>query len=78
MLQAYESWARKPRLMALKAWTCNPWYFDQPSHQLDRSVPALGFTRVLGLHVPLGVSIIATAGWLAFWVCTHEPVGRRS
>ena len=39
---------------------------------------ALGFTRVLGLHVPLGVSIIATVGWLAFWVCTHEPVGRRS
>src|ERR1051326_1134219 len=36
----------------------------------------LGFTRVLGLHVPLGVSIIATAGWLAVWVCTHRPTDR--
>jgi len=38
----------------------------------------LGFTRVLGLHVPLGVSIIATVGWLAVWVCTHQPTGGRS
>lgn len=36
----------------------------------------LGFTRVLGLHIPLGVAIIATAGWLAVWVCTHRPTDR--
>jgi len=36
----------------------------------------LGFSRVLGLHVPLGVSIIATAGWLAVWVCTHHATDR--
>lgn len=33
----------------------------------------LGFGHVLGVHVPLGVTIIGVAGWLAVWVCTHEP-----
>lgn len=36
----------------------------------------LGFSHVLGLHVPLGVTIIGLTGWLAVWVCTHEPTDR--
>lgn len=36
----------------------------------------LGFTHVLGLHIPLGVTIIGVSGWLAVWVCTHEPADR--
>jgi hypothetical protein len=33
----------------------------------------MGFTRVLGVHVPLGVAVVAIMGWLALWVCTHQP-----
>jgi hypothetical protein len=33
----------------------------------------LGFWRILGVHIPLAVLIIATMGWLALWVCTHRP-----
>lgn len=36
----------------------------------------LGFTHVLGVHIPLGVTIIGLTGWLAVWVCTHEPSDR--
>lgn len=36
----------------------------------------LGFAHVLGVHVPLGVTIIGVTGWLAVWVCTHEPTDR--
>ena len=36
----------------------------------------LGFSHVLGLHIPLGVTIIGLTGWLAVWVCTHEPTDR--
>ncbi|WAL63877.1 hypothetical protein ORV05_23140 [Amycolatopsis cynarae] len=37
---------------------------------------ALGFRRVLGLHIPLGVTVIGLACWLALWVCTHQPQDR--
>jgi hypothetical protein len=33
----------------------------------------LGFTRSLGIHVPLGVLIIGCSGGLAFWIWTHRP-----
>jgi hypothetical protein len=36
----------------------------------------LGFNRVLGVHVPLGVAIIGVSGWLAVWMWTHRPLGR--
>jgi hypothetical protein len=36
----------------------------------------VGFWRVLGVHVPLGVAVVATMGWLAVWVCTHQPDDR--
>ncbi|MEV4316139.1 hypothetical protein [Actinocrispum sp. NPDC049592] len=36
----------------------------------------LGFVRVIGLHVPLGVALVATTGWFALWVCTHRPADR--
>jgi heme A synthase len=31
----------------------------------------MGFDRVLGVHIPLGVAIIVTLGWLAVWVLMH-------
>jgi hypothetical protein len=37
---------------------------------------ALGFSHVLGVHIPLGVTIIGLTGWLAVWVCTHQPTDR--
>jgi hypothetical protein len=37
----------------------------------------LGFTRTLGIHVPLGVLIIGLSGWLTVWMWTHRPPGRR-
>jgi hypothetical protein len=33
----------------------------------------LGFDRIIGIHIPLGVAIIATMSWLAIWLCTHQP-----
>lgn len=36
----------------------------------------LGFSHVLGVHIPLGVTIIGLTGWLAVWVCTHRPTDR--
>jgi hypothetical protein len=36
----------------------------------------LGFDRVLGVHIPLGVAIITIIGWLAVWVCRHQPSDR--
>lgn len=36
----------------------------------------LGFDRVLGIHVPLGVAIIVALVWSAVWVCGHEPTDR--
>jgi hypothetical protein len=33
----------------------------------------LGFTRTLGIHVPLGVALVALSGWLVVWVWTHHP-----
>lgn len=33
----------------------------------------LGFSRVLGIHVPLGVALIALSGWLVVWLWTHHP-----
>jgi hypothetical protein len=38
----------------------------------------LGFTRSLGIHVPLGVAFIALSGWLMFWVWSHQPAPRLS
>lgn len=38
----------------------------------------LGFTRSLGVHVPLGVAFIGLSGWLMFWVWTHQPAVRLS
>jgi len=38
----------------------------------------LGFTRSLGIHIPLGVAFIALSGWLTFWVWTHQPAPRLS
>jgi hypothetical protein len=35
----------------------------------------LGFRRTLGIHVPLGVAIIALSGWLGVWLWTHHPAG---
>ncbi|HEY0693219.1 MAG TPA: hypothetical protein VGD71_29770 [Kribbella sp.] len=34
---------------------------------------ALGFGRVLAIHIPLGVSIIVLAGWLVYWAWRPEP-----
>jgi hypothetical protein len=36
----------------------------------------MGFDRVLGVHIPLGVAIVATTAWLAVWVCGHQPGDR--
>lgn len=36
----------------------------------------LGFSRVLGIHVPLGVAIVGVSGWLAGWMWTHHPAGQ--
>lgn len=36
----------------------------------------LGFARVLGLHVPLGVAIITLSAWLAVWTWRHGPGDR--
>lgn len=36
----------------------------------------MGFDRVLGVHIPLGVAIIGTIGWLAVWVCSRQPHDR--
>jgi H+/Cl- antiporter ClcA len=36
----------------------------------------LGFNRVLGIHVPLGVAIVGVSGWLAVWMWTHRPGGQ--
>jgi hypothetical protein len=36
----------------------------------------LGFNRVLGIHIPLGVAIIAVSGGLARWMWTHRPGGQ--
>lgn len=33
----------------------------------------LGFTRVLGIHVPLGVAFVALSWWLLVWLWTHNP-----
>jgi heme A synthase len=38
----------------------------------------LGFSRTLGVHVPLGVAMIALSGWLTVWMWTHHPAGRRT
>jgi hypothetical protein len=39
----------------------------------------LGFSRDLGLHIPLGVAIIAVSGGLAVWMWTNRPTsGGRS
>jgi hypothetical protein len=32
-----------------------------------------GFNHVLGLHIPLGVTIVGCAGWLLVWVWRHGP-----
>jgi hypothetical protein len=37
----------------------------------------LGFSRTLGIHVPLGVAIIGLSGWLTAWMWTHHPEGHR-
>jgi hypothetical protein len=34
---------------------------------------ALGFGRVLAIHIPLGVSIIVLASWLVYWAWRAEP-----
>ena len=34
---------------------------------------ALGFSRNLGIHIPLGVAIIAISARLAAWMWTHRP-----
>jgi hypothetical protein len=36
----------------------------------------LGFNRILGIHVPLGVAIIVVSGWLVVWIWTHRPGGQ--
>jgi len=33
----------------------------------------LGFSRILGIHVPLGVAIIAVSARLTAWMWTHRP-----
>ncbi|GIH15971.1 hypothetical protein [Rugosimonospora africana] len=37
----------------------------------------LGFSRTLGIHVPLGVAILGLSGWLTVWMWTHHPAGKR-
>ena len=32
-----------------------------------------GFNHLLGLHIPLGVAIVALDGWLVVWVWRHGP-----
>lgn len=39
---------------------------------------ALGFTRILGIHVPLGVAIVGVSGGLAVWAWTHRPAAPRT
>jgi len=34
----------------------------------------LGFARVLGIPVPLGVAFIVLSAWLLVWLWTHGPV----
>ena len=34
---------------------------------------AIGFARFMGIHVPLGVAIVAGYGWLTGWLWTHRP-----
>jgi heme A synthase len=36
----------------------------------------LGFARILGIHVPLGVAVVAFSSWLAIWTWTHGPGDR--
>jgi hypothetical protein len=35
----------------------------------------LGFSRVLGIHIPLGVAIIGVSGWVTVWLWSHRPPG---
>jgi hypothetical protein len=36
----------------------------------------LGFVRALGLHVPLGVLVLAGSAWQFWWVWRRDPAGR--
>jgi hypothetical protein len=36
-----------------------------------------GFSRNLGLHIPLGVAIVVVTAWLLVWVWRHGPDRRR-
>jgi hypothetical protein len=38
----------------------------------------LGFTRVLGIHIPLGVAFIALGAWLTVWLWTRHPEAPRT
>lgn len=37
----------------------------------------LGFARTLTVHIPLGVTIILIAGWLAVWAWRYQPASPR-
>ncbi|WP_285648029.1 hypothetical protein [Actinomycetospora sp. NBRC 106375] len=37
---------------------------------------ALGYTGVLAVHVPLGVAIVGTAVWFAWWAVRARPPAR--
>jgi hypothetical protein len=36
----------------------------------------LGFNHIIGLHIPLGVTLVALNGWLLCWAWTRGPRAR--